>query len=122
MMAPASKTKMRPTRPTWAVGGSFLWLTSQLFWNIPWNGGMVKPVTLKIPEGTVLNCRYPAACGGASGIGGFLTSAASACIARMLYAAGLDEDVNASWYGGGSGSGGFNTGGPGIMYGGRNQH
>ncbi len=83
---------------------------------------MVKPVTLKIPEGTVLNCRYPAACGGASGIGGFLTSAASACIAKMLYAAGLDEDVNASWYGGGSGSGGFNTGGPGIMYGGSNQH
>ena len=83
---------------------------------------MVKPVTLEIPEGTVLNCRYPAACGGASGIGGFLTSAASACIAKMLYAAGLDEDVNASWYGGGSGSGGFNTGGPGIMYGGSNQH
>ncbi len=103
-------------------GQLFVALTSQLFWNIPWNGGMVKPVTLKIPEGTVLNCRYPAACGGASGIGGFLTSAASACIARMLYAAGLDEDVNASWYGGGSGSGGFNTGGPGIMYGGKNQH
>lgn len=103
-------------------GQLFVALTSQLFWNIPWNGGMVKPVTLKIPEGTVLNCRYPAACGGASGIGGFLTSAASACIAKMLYAAGLEEDVNASWYGGGSGSGGFNTGGPGIMYGGKNQH
>jgi N-methylhydantoinase B len=103
-------------------GQLFVALTSQLFWNIPWNGGMVKPTKLKIPEGTVLNCRYPAACGGASGIGGFLTSAASACIAKMLYAAGLEEDVNASWYGGGSGSGGFNTGGPGIMYGGKNQH
>ena len=103
-------------------GQLFVALTSQLFWNIPWNGGMVKPACLKIPEGTVLNCRYPAACGGASGIGGFLTSAASACIAKMLYAAGLEEDVNASWYGGGSGSGGFNTGGPGFMYGGTNQH
>ena len=103
-------------------GQLFVALTSQLFWNIPWNGGMVKPTSLKIPEGTVLNCRYPAACGGASGIGGFLTSAASACIARMLYAAGLEDDVNASWYGGGSGSGGFNTGGPGFMYGGTNQH
>ena len=70
-------------------GQLFVALTSQLFWNIPWNGGMVKPVTLKIPEGTVLNCRYPAACGGASGIGSFLTAAASACIAKMLYAAGL---------------------------------
>jgi N-methylhydantoinase B len=103
-------------------GQLFVALTSQLFWNIPWNGGMVKPAKLEIPEGTVLNCRYPAACGGASGIGSFLTSAASACIAKMLYAAGLEEDVNASWYGGGSGSGGFNTGGPGIMYGGKNQH
>ena len=103
-------------------GQLFVALTSQLFWNIPWNGGMVKPVKLKIPEGTVLNCRYPAACGGASGIGSFLTAAASGCIAKMLYAAGLDDDVNASWYGGGSGSGGFNTGGPGFMYGGKNQH
>lgn len=103
-------------------GQLFVALTSQLFWNIPWNGGMAKPVTLKIPEGTILNCRYPAACGGAPGIGAFLTSAASACIAKMLYAAGLEDDVNASWYGGGSGSGGFNTGGPGFMYGGKNQH
>lgn len=103
-------------------GQLYIALTSQLFWNIPWNGGMVKPVSLNIPEGTVLNCRYPAATGGASGIGGFLTAAASACIAKMLYAAGLEEDVNSSWYGGGSGSGGFNTGGPGFMYGGKNQH
>jgi N-methylhydantoinase B len=103
-------------------GQLFVALTSQLFWNIPWNGGMTRPVTLEIPEGTVLNCRYPAACGGAPGIGAFMTSAASACIAKMLFAAGLPEDVNASWYGGGSGSGGFNTGGPGFMYGGTNQH
>ena len=103
-------------------GQLFVALTSQLFWNIPWNGGMTRPTKLSIPYGTVLNCRYPAACGGASGIGAFLTSAASACIAKMLYAAGLERDVNASWYGGGSGSGGFNTGGPGIMYGGTNQH
>ncbi len=103
-------------------GQLFVALTSQLFWNIPWNGGMAKPVTMKIPEGTVLNCRFPAACGGAPGIGGFLTAAASACIAKMLFASGQMEDVNASWYGSGSGSGGFNTGGPGFMYGGLNQH
>jgi N-methylhydantoinase B len=103
-------------------GQLFVALTSQLFWNIPWNGGMLKPTSLKIPEGTVLNCRYPAACGGAPGIGSVLTAAASACIAKMLYAAGLEEDVNASWYGSGSGGGTFNTGGPGFMYGGTNQH
>jgi N-methylhydantoinase B/oxoprolinase/acetone carboxylase alpha subunit len=103
-------------------GQLFVALTSQLFWNIPWNGGMLRPTTLRIPEGTVLNCRYPAACGGAPGIGSALTAAASACIAKMLYAAGLHEDVNASWYGAGSSGGTFNTGGPGFMYGGTNQH
>jgi N-methylhydantoinase B len=103
-------------------GQLFVALTSQLFWNIPWNGGMLRPTSLRIPEGTVLNCRYPAACGGAPGIGSALTAAASACIAKMLYAAGLDEDVNASWYGAGSSGGTFNTGGPGFMYGGTNQH
>jgi N-methylhydantoinase B len=103
-------------------GQLFVALTSQLFWNIPWNGGMLKPTSLRIPEGTVLNCRYPAACGGAPGIGSMLTAAASACIARMLYAAGLEEDVNASWYGAGASGGTFNTGGPGFMYGGTNQH
>ena len=103
-------------------GQLFVALTSQLFWNIPWNGGMSKSTKLSIPYGTILNCKYPAACGGASGIGAFLTAAASGCIAKMLFAAGLERDVNSSWYGGGSGSGGFNTGGPGIMYGGTNQH
>ena len=77
---------------------------------------------LLLPSRIVHYCRYPAACGGAPGIGAYLTSAASACIAKMLFAAGLPEDVNASWYGGGSGSGGFNTGGPGFMYGGMNQY
>ncbi|MEE8515250.1 MAG: hydantoinase B/oxoprolinase family protein [Alphaproteobacteria bacterium] len=105
---------------TW--GQLFVALTSQLFWNITWNGGMTKPVTMTIPEGTLNNCRYPAACGGAPGVGNFTTQTASACIAKMLYAAGLDHDVNASLYGAGSGGGGSNSGGIGAMYGGHNQH
>ena len=84
-----------------AWGQLFVALSSQLFWNIPWNGGMARPVTMKIPEGTFLNCRYPAACGDAPAVGGSMTAAASECIAKMLYAAGLEDDVNASWYGSG---------------------
>jgi N-methylhydantoinase B len=105
-----------------AWGQLFVALSSQLFWNIPWNGGMARPVTMKIPEGTFLNCRYPAACGDAPAVGGSMTAAASECIAKMLYAAGLEDDVNASWYGSGGAGESSNNGGPGFFYGGHNQH
>ncbi|MBI3076172.1 MAG: hydantoinase B/oxoprolinase family protein [Deltaproteobacteria bacterium] len=81
----------------------FVALAGHLFWDVPWNGGMVAPVRLHIPEGTVLNCTFPAACSQGPAIGGTLYSAAHACIARMLYAGGRLEDINAAWdrvYGG----------------------
>jgi N-methylhydantoinase B len=102
-------------------GQLFVALSSHLFWNIPWNGGMGRPVTMTIPEGTFLNCRHPAACGNAPAVGMTMTSAASECIAKMLFAAGLDDDVNASSYGSGGTGGSANTGGPGFLYGGHNQ-
>jgi hypothetical protein len=77
---------------------------------------------MKIPDGTFMNCRYPAACGNAPSVGSLLTSAASQCISKMLFAAGLDDDVNASFYGSGAVGSGSNTGGPGFFYGGHNQH
>ena len=40
----------------------------------------------------------------------------------MLYAAGLEDDVNASWYGSGGAGESSNNGGPGFFYGGHNQH
>ena len=100
-----------------AWGQLFVALSSQLFWNIPWNGGMARPVRMSIPEGTFLNCRYPAACGNAPGIGSVMTASAGQCIAKMLFAAGLDDDVNASAYGCSDVGGG----GPGFFYGGHNQ-
>ena len=36
-------------------------LTNQLFWDVPWNGGMFAPVRLLAPEGSVMNCTFPAA-------------------------------------------------------------
>lgn len=102
-------------------GQLFVALSSNLFWNIPWNGGMGRPVTMTIPEGTFLNCRHPAACGNAPAVGMTMTSAATECIAKMLFAAGLDDDVNASSYGSGGVGGSANTGGPGFLYGGHNQ-
>jgi N-methylhydantoinase B len=105
-----------------AWGQLFVALSSQLFWNVPWNGGMARPVTMRIPEGTFLNCRFPAACGNAPSVGASFTSAASQCISKMLFAAGLDDDVNASPYGAGAVGGASSTGGPGFFYGGTSQH
>ena len=113
--SPQNEDSSNVTMPgSW--GQLYVALSSQLFWNIPWNGGMVAPVRLIVPEGTLLNCKFPAACGWAPGIGGMFTAAASQCIAKMLFAAGKLEDVNASWYGTGG------SGGPGIWYGGHNQY
>ena len=78
-------------------GTLYISLASHLFWDIPWNGGMEAPVKLIIPEGTVLNCKFPAACGGGPSTGLLLTNVASDCIAKMLYAGGVHEDVNAAF-------------------------
>jgi N-methylhydantoinase B len=90
-------------------------LTNQLFWDIPWSDGKMRPVRVTVPEGTILNCRFPAACGGAPAIGGILVAALSDCVAKMLYAGGLHDDVNASW------RAEWYSGGPGYFYGGHNR-
>jgi N-methylhydantoinase B len=90
-------------------------LTNQLFWDVPWSDGRMKPVHVTVPEGTILNCRFPAACGQAPTIGQVLVAALSDCLAKMLYAGGRPDDVNACW------RGDWYTGGPGFFYGGHNR-
>ncbi len=87
-------------------------LTNVLFWDVPWSDGKMEPVHVHIPEGTILNCRFPAACGGAPRVGQILVSAVFECVAKMLYAGGRHEDVNAGW------QGLWYEGGPGFFYGG----
>lgn len=93
-------------------------LCSFLFYDIPWNPGMVEWINLINPEGSFLNCRFPASCGLATEVGINLMGAVAGCIAKMLYAAGLPEYVNAAWASRGLCAGGF---GPGVWYGGHNQ-
>jgi N-methylhydantoinase B len=89
-------------------------LTNTIFWDIPWSDGRMEPVEIRIPEGTILNCRFPAACTRAPNVGQTLVCATMDCLARMLYAAGKYEDVNAGWLGL------LYGGGPGFHYGGHN--
>ena len=81
-------------------GSLFVVLCSQLFWDVPWNQGMLAPVKVIAPEDTVVNCRYPAACGTAVfSTGCMIQEAAHECIAKMQFAAGVIEDVNSAWRG-----------------------
>lgn len=93
------------------LGNLFVALASQLFWDVPWNGGMFATVKLVAPEGTVVHCRFPAACtAGVTTVGHMVTQTATECISKMLYAGGQLEDVNSGWMGGHAGTyfGGIN--------------
>ena len=95
-------------------GSLFVVLASQLFWNVPWNGGMIAPVKLIAPEGSIVNCRFPASCcNSVTSAGALVTTTAHECIAKMLFAAGIYEDVNSSWRGAVAGS---------PVFGGTNQY
>jgi N-methylhydantoinase B len=89
-------------------------LTNGIFWDVPWNDGKMAPVHVTVPEGTILNCRFPAPCLGAPRVGQVLVAAVTDCTARMLYAAGLHQDVNAIW------NGLLYEGGPGFSSSGHN--
>ena len=84
-------------------------LTDFLFWDVPWSDGRLRPVAVNIPEGTILNCSFPAACGEAPAVGVQAKIAVSDCIARMLYGGG-HKDINAPW------QGVWYGGGPGFFY------
>jgi N-methylhydantoinase B len=90
-------------------------LTNTLFWDVPWSDGKMRPVRVTVPEGSVLNCRFPAACGFAPWVGQVLVSALCECISKMLFAAGRYDDINATWFSL------WYAGGPGYLYGGHNR-
>lgn len=90
-------------------------LTNQLFWDVPWSDGKMRPVDVRVPQGSALNCRFPAACGRSPRIGQYVVEAVRECVSKMLFAAGIADDVNAGW-------GSFwYLGGPGFFYGGHNR-
>jgi len=82
-------------------GAVFVTLASQLFGNIPWNGGMIAPMKVIAPEGSVVNPRFPAAaCQAPPTVGEMITATSHECVAKMLFAAGIYDRVNSGWSGG----------------------
>ncbi|MEI9475302.1 MAG: hydantoinase B/oxoprolinase family protein, partial [Deltaproteobacteria bacterium] len=102
-----------------ARSSMFAPLCTFLFYDLPWNAGMINFIKYIIPEGSFLNCRFPASCGLGTLCGINLMGAVAGCLVKMLYAAGLYEFVNSCWAEKGLGSAGF---GPGVWYGGHSQH
>ena len=88
-------------------------LTNTVFWDVPWSDGKMRPVKITVPEGSILNCKHPAACGAGPRIGNVLVSTTCEAAAKMIFASGRSEDVNAST----TGNLEF-VGGPGYFYGG----
>jgi N-methylhydantoinase B len=110
--SPQTDTDHNSTLPS-TVAHIALALTNTLFWDVPWSDGKMRPVEIDVPEGSILNCRYPAACGAGPRIGNVLVSTVCECVSKMLYASGRLDDVNAST----TGNLEF-VGGPGYFYGG----
>ncbi len=66
--------------------------------DIPANEGCFRPVEIKIPEGTVLNSKAPAPCGGASTIGGWKAQTlAVKVLSQAMLKSTLAWRANASW-------------------------
>jgi N-methylhydantoinase B len=110
--SPQTDTDHNSTLPS-TVAHLALALTNTLFWDVPWSDGKMRPVKVHVPEGSILNCKYPAACGAGPRIGNVLVSTVCEAVAKMIYASGRYEDVNAST----TGNLEF-VGGPGYFYGG----
>ena len=110
--SPQTDTDHNSTLPS-TVAHLALALTNTLFWDVPWSDGKMRPVKINVPEGSILNCKYPAACGAGPRIGNVLVSTVCEAVAKMVYASGRYEDVNAST----TGNLEF-VGGPGYFYGG----
>ena len=110
--SPQTDTDHNSTLPS-TVAHLALALTNALFWDVPWSDGKMRPVKIHVPEGTILNCKYPAACGAGPRIGNVLVSTVCEAVAKMIYASGRYDDVNCST----TGNLEF-VGGPGYFYGG----
>ncbi len=110
--SPQTDTDHNSTLPS-TIAHLALALTNALFWDVPWSDGKMRPVKIHVPEGTILNCKYPAACGAGPRIGNVLVSTVCEAVAKMIYASGRYDDVNCST----TGNLEF-VGGPGYFYGG----
>ncbi len=95
-----------------SVGSIFAVLVSTLFWDLNWNKGIVTPLRVTVPKGSIFNPEYPAPTYASPPTTAVLLAGAIArVVAEISLAAGLRDTVCAPW----------NTTQGGCFQGGRNQ-
>ncbi len=62
----------------------FMAIKSMFAPDIPNNQGCARPITLKAPEGTVVNCKFPAAVAARMGVGHFMTEVIYRALSAVL--------------------------------------
>lgn len=85
-----------------AIGHIFVSLASQLFWEVPWNSGILKAFEYRLPEASMVNVTFPLPVSYAPFVIA-IENAVTQCIAKMYGASDkYREDINAGWAGAGS--------------------
>jgi N-methylhydantoinase B len=84
------------------IGSIFVAIVSQLFWEVPWNYGMWKPLEVILPENSLVNAPFLSPCCMAPPVPGTsISSAIGSLIGKMYF---TNEkywgDINAGWRGG----------------------
>ena len=80
----------------------FVVLASQLFWNVPWNTGILQAIEYNLPRGSLVNVDFPYAVSH-SVITITPQNTAHRCIAHMQFIdKKIRQDINSGWAGGGS--------------------
>jgi N-methylhydantoinase B len=79
------------------MGCAFAILAGRLFYDIPWNEGILNPLELILPENCIINAKFPAAVSqGMPAGGGIVVFAVQDVLSKMLLASGEDLRREAS--------------------------
>lgn len=82
------------------IGSVFTTLCTRLFYEEQWNRGILNVIEINAPEGTILNCKWPAALNISVFLSVVVMSLLHSCISKMLCCS--EEyygDQNAAWMG-----------------------
>ncbi|HZS02525.1 MAG TPA: hydantoinase B/oxoprolinase family protein [Chloroflexota bacterium] len=80
-------------------GGVFVSMSTLLAHDLTWNEGLLRPLSVTVPEGTLLNCKFPAPVSmGTIAASRLATTAAFSTLASMLATTdAFADDVSAQW-------------------------
>ncbi len=96
-----------------SIGNIFAVFVSTMFWDLMWNRGILAPVKIMLPKGTVVNPNYPCPVNASPPTASpMIAGAVTQVVSRMSMAAGFTEEVCAPW----------ESNWNGVFMGGINQH